>query len=342
MNMIYILAPAILIFVFIGVIVIINFAYYNLLKTESGQTYAAKTFSAEMNIENLTILHEEFSEKSASRSSNMPSGQTKFSHITLGGQMQLIAVTDTPTDINGRNSGKTISVSSTSDVTLHKRINSHYIYARNIWALNTEIVSVGIIAGFEEVEITADEIRAGTLLVGQRGEVRAKHFSCQQITAPNLSLCRPHGEKPAEGDVPGSRNATKRAKAAASNYSRFSVMKIADNAYVDDPIICRYNLVAGDNVTFKAGLKVGGSLIAGDGCDFRGDVIVNGKTSIGKSAHFHSDLIAKSGLSVGDGTRFGKPMADSINVVAQHIDLLGSAILCGRLTSTDKHGVRYV
>ena len=340
--MIYILTPTILIFVFIGGIVFINFAYYQLLKIEAGQPYAAKTFSAEMNIENLTILHEEFSEKTASGSSNMPSGQTKFSHITIGGQMQLIAVTDTPTDINGRNSGKTISVSSTSDVTLHNRINSHYIYARNIWALNTEIISVGIIAGFEEVAITAEEIRVGSLLVGQNGEVRAKHFSCQQITSPQLSLRRPDGEKPPEGDVPGSRNAAKRAKAAASNFSRFSVMKIADNAYVDDPIICRYNLVAGDNVTFKAGLKVCGSLIAGDGCDFRGDVIVNGKTSIGKGAHFHSDLIAKSGLTVGDGTRFGKPMADSINVAAQHIDLLGSAILCGRLTSTDRHGVRYV
>ena len=341
MIMLYILAPSILVLVFIGVIVVINVAYYKLSKTEDSRIHVKKLFPAALTIENLTILHGDYSEKPAIRSSNKPSGQTKFNHIMVSGQMQLIAVADSPIDINGQNSGKTVSVSSTSDVALHKRINSPYIYARNIWALNTKIVSAGVIAGFEEVDITADEFRAGTLLVGQKGEICAERFSCRQITAPYILLCRPNGEKWAERDLQGSGTAAIRVQSAASNYSPSSVMKIPDGAFVDGPLICRYNLVAGDNVTFKAGLKVHGNLITGDNCEFRGGVIVKGKTEIGKSSHFHADLIAKSGLSVGDSTRFGKPMADSIHVVAQYIDLLGSAILCGTLISTDQHGVRY-
>lgn len=342
MNILSIIAPAMLIFVFIGGIVILNVAYYKLTKTADSRFHVTKQFPAAVNLENLTILHGDFSENPVSRSSNMLSGQTKFNHIMIGGRMQLIAVTDAPIDIDFQNSGKTVSVSSSSDVTLHKRINSPYIYARNIWALNTQIISVGIIAGFEEVEITAEEIRVGILLVGQRGEVCAERFSCRQISAPHILLRRPHGEKGAASDSQASRTAAKRFQDAVSHYAPSSVMKIPNNAFIDAPLICQHNLVAGDNVTFKAGLKVYGNLIAGDGCDFQGGVIVNGKAAIGKSSHFHSDLIAKSGLSAGDGTRFGKPMADSIHVVAQHIDLRGSAILCGTLTSTIQHGVRYV
>lgn len=325
------LGPTVLICVFIGAIVIVNVVFCAISNRGDSRFHETQSIPAAISLGTLAVLHEEFAEKPGSHASNQPVGRTKFSHLRVGERTQLVAVADGPIDISGHNVRKTLSVSSSSDVTLRKSVESGYIYARNVWAHGAQVIRVTILAGVEEVGLACEELHAGRFLVGHYGEVQVDRLVCRQISGPHLRLIKTG----AQGEV-------KSNSATPPNPPNSLVDYFPDGTIIDRPVVCHGNLIVGNSVTFTSDLKVRGQLITGEQCEIHGTVVADGTIRMGGRARLFGDVVAKSELIVGADAKFGRNAGQQVHVATQSLSMLGSTILHGTLISALPHGVRYV